>query len=151
MRLSLVQFHQGYLFNPLIFSKLSSTLPDIPPPRRTPLVSSSSVVLCLCPIFLCTLLVRTKNRLLRQVSVYTSPEIKSFSAFSEEMCTKKRPLNPISLYTRAVYKSHLFPLSELFLIFVVRSAPSRTGHRPGGEMVDTRDLCQFFEIIICQS
>ena len=83
---------------------------------------------------------RTKNWPARHVFLYTSPGIKSLSAFGDEMCTEKRPLSPISLYTRAVYKSHLFPLSELFLIFAVRSAPSRTGHRPGGEMVDTRDL-----------
>ena len=31
MRLSLVQFHQGYLFNPLIFSKLTGTILNTPP------------------------------------------------------------------------------------------------------------------------
>ena len=123
MRLSLVQFHQGYLFNPLIFSKLTGTLPNTPPPFCTRHASCSSIVHCLCPVSLCTLLMRTNNRPARHVFLYTSPEIKSLSAFSEEMCTEKRLLNPISLYTRAVYKSHLFPLSEIILIFAVRSAP----------------------------
>ena len=135
-----MHFHQGYLFNPLIFSKLTGTLPNTPPPLCTLHASCSSIVHCMCPVSLCTPLVRTKNWPARHFFLYTSPEIKSLSAFSEEMCTEKRPHTPISLYTRAVYKSHLFPLSELFLIFAVRSAPSRTGHRPGGEMVDTRDL-----------
>ena len=102
MRLSLVQFHQGYLFNKLIFSKLTGTPPNTPPPLCTLLSSCYAVVHGLCPVSLCTLLVRTKNWPARHLFLYTSPEIKSLSACLEEMCTEKRPL------TEAAEKGSIF-------------------------------------------
>ena len=89
---------------------------------------------------LCTLLMCTAIWGWGVVFLYASPPKRPIKTWFREMCTGKHVCQANSLYARAVYKGNLFPLSELFLIFAVRSAPSRTGHRPGGEMVDTRDL-----------
>ena len=88
----------------------------------------------------CTCLVCTSKSPSIRVFVYISPEIQSFSPSFEETCTTKRHCGAVLLYKRALYIRPAFSLSEIILIFAVRSAPSRTGHRPGGEMVDTRDL-----------
>ena len=88
----------------------------------------------------CSCLVCTSKSLPMRAFVYISPDIQPFSPSFEETCTTKRHCGAVLLYKRALYMRPAFSLSEIFLIFAVRSAPSRTGHRPGGEMVDTRDL-----------
>ena len=121
MVISLVRFHQGYLFNPMIFSKLIGTYPSIPPP-------------------LCTLLMCTKNRSPRPVSVYTSPEKLPFPATSVRCVQIIGPSTPYCCTHEQCTNVSCSHCQKYSLSLQSVPPPCGTPHRPGGEMVDTRDL-----------
>ena len=103
-------------------------------PRRTLLVPA---VHCLCQLY--TARVYKESASPAGFGVHISRNQVFIGLFGGNVYRKNAPQPHIAVHTSSVQRS-LFSLSEIILIFAVRSAPLRTGHRPGGEMVDTRDL-----------
>ena len=83
----------------------------------------------------------TQNRPPRRVLMYKPSVNMPSLAFPPEICTENPPCSIVLPYKRGSYIGSAVPIvrNNPYLCSPFRS-PSERPHRPGGEMVDTRDL-----------